>query len=119
MNNFDDKKRRTNELRVRCNDEEKKLILANAKAAGRIQVAQWMREICLGVGTIKKDRSTTRSADPSLIAAVNRVGNNLNQIARRINSVDSSVSAAEILASLQVIEEQMGAIIEIESRRDR
>lgn len=108
------KSQRTCELRVRCTDEEKNQILAKAEAAGRGKVAQWMRETCLGV----EDSRKVAPADPQLIAAINRVGNNLNQIARRINSVADPVSAVEVISKLEEIEQQMTGILDIESQRN-
>ncbi len=62
------------------------------------QLASWMRKHCLNAS--KKRSTTVQKCDPQLLRQLAGIGNNLNQIARRVNSD----SKAEILQSLITIE---------------
>ena len=54
-------------------------------------------------------RSTSNKADPDLIREIARIGNNLNQIARRCNSGDRF----NVLAELRIIEKQLEEILDV------
>ena len=52
----------------------------------------------------KRQRRTGRKADPALLAALGRVGNNLNQVAKWANTYKTDAEARQVLAALVSIE---------------
>ena len=81
----------------------------------KAQLAEWMREFCLdptGDWVNAAKVSTTGSiVDPDLLRALSGIGNNLNQVARRVNVGDwSSLQTLEIVGALRQIEEKLAAI---------
>lgn len=66
-------------LKVRLDDDEYRKVKEISKA-NKKPIAALMRELILHSG------ASMRRVDPELIRAINYIGNNLNQIARRINS---------------------------------
>ena len=50
-------------------------------------------------------------ADPQLVAALGRIGGNLNQIARQVNTVESDIEKLRAFAELAVIREQLQGIL--------
>lgn len=50
--------------------------------------------------------------DPGLIAEVAAIGNNLNQIARRVNHAAKAGRSVDVLEELAAIEEHLAAIVE-------
>lgn len=52
----------------------------------------------------KRQRRTGRKADPALLAALGRVGNNLNQVAKWANTYKTDADARQVLAALVSIE---------------
>lgn len=83
--------RRVHTLRVRVNDGEKSTIERNAKNAGR-EVSDFLR----GLGTdgeAKTERivpTPDREVLHRLLAELNKIGSNLNQIARQLNRKQDS-----------------------------
>lgn len=68
--------KRSREITIRVTDEElKKLHERKADAT----LAGWLRNLGLATTPIKQ-------ADPNLVRALGRIGSNLNQIARHINT---------------------------------
>ncbi len=68
-------------LTIRVTDEEHARLLARCEGK---QLASWMRKVCLGHRHRK--RQVFRTPAPPLLRQFASVGNNLNQIARKINS---------------------------------
>lgn len=56
-------------------------------------------------------RRAARRADPQLIAAVHRVGNNVNQIARWCNAHGPAAGRDQVLSVLLVIERELRALL--------
>lgn len=52
----------------------------------------------------KRQRRTGRKADPALLAALGRVGNNLNQVAKWANTYKAEAEVRQVLAALVSIE---------------
>lgn len=52
----------------------------------------------------KRQRRMGRKADPALLAALGRVGNNLNQVAKWANTYKTDAEARQVLAVLVSIE---------------
>ena len=76
---------KTARLELRVSPEQKVQIQNKAKAAG-LSVSELILATLEGA-EVRAARSTP-AADPALLAGLARVGNNLNQIARAVNSGD-------------------------------
>lgn len=72
----------------------------------------------MGDPALAEPRRRARRADPALVAAVARVGNNLNQVAKWANAYGPRASVVEVLAVLAAIDRRLRALIE-ESDRGR
>ena len=98
--NLDKRAKRTREISIRVNDYE----LAELKKRNRgSTVASWLRDLALGVTPVK-------AVDPDLVRQLGRIGSNLNQLTRHVNTekqVDRSV-----LREIEAIREQMHLLIE-------
>ncbi|NVH52953.1 plasmid mobilization relaxosome protein MobC [Photobacterium damselae subsp. damselae] len=82
-------------IQLRVTKEEKQQIAANSNG----NVSVWLRTIALDPDinprrTIYKELKQ----DPALVREVARIGNNLNQIARYINSAKKSGSLVDLVA---------------------
>ncbi len=77
----------------RCSSAEKQELLDKAKAAG-VSMSMLMRE-ALGLVEARRRRPTPR-VDPALVLQVARIGGNLNQIARCVNSAVTAGHTHEI-----------------------
>ena len=51
-------------------------------------------------------------ADPILLSALARIGGNLNQIARQVNTVESDIEKIKAFAQLAMIREQLQEVLE-------
>ena len=79
-------------------------------------LAEWMRESCLNpTGDMVNDLKvkTVTIVDPELIRALAGIGNNMNQVARRVNdgTFDNS-STVQIISALKYIESELSEIRE-------
>lgn len=59
--------------------------------------------------TTRKRRMKAPAADPALLAAIARAGNNLNQIARWANSHKSAAEAVQVIAALVSIDQYLSS----------
>lgn len=75
--------------------------------------SNWARATLLGKTVQSKKLPTT---DPKLLSAINKVGTNLNQIARRANSEELNVVGQEILIQLAKNQEYMAKILKYVAR---
>jgi hypothetical protein len=103
--------KRLKTIKVRVTESE----LASLRAAcPKAQLAEWMREHCLGV-VPQQRRTPPPTIDPALLRQVAGIGNNLNQIARRINASPlTTLDKVEYLAALAAIGRELEGL-----RRDR
>lgn len=69
------------------------------------QLAAWMRETCLGKKS--KSRTSPPTVDPDLLRQLAGIGNNVNQIARKCNSVLEPADAIDMLVRLEAIEQTL------------
>ncbi|WP_244508583.1 plasmid mobilization protein [Litoreibacter albidus] len=97
----------------RCTPSEKAALVVKARAAG-LPNATLMRE-ALGLTDARRRKPVPR-VDPKLTFAIARVGGNLNQISRWINSAvksgrASQIDALKVAAQLVVIERQLAQIV--------
>jgi len=73
---------RIKEIKVRLTEEEYLLLLERKTKA---RLAEWVRETCLGSEPSKKAKSALK-VDPTLLKELSKIGGNINQIARHLNS---------------------------------
>ena len=98
--NLDKRAKRTREISIRVNDYE----LAELKKRNRgSTVASWLRDLALGVTPVKP-------VDPDLVRQLGRIGSNLNQLTRHVNT-ERQVDA-QVLLEIKAIREQMHLLIE-------
>ena len=99
--NLDKRAKRTREISIRVNDYE----LAELKKRNRgSTVASWLRDLALGVTPVKP-------VDPDLVRQLGRIGSNLNQLTRHVNT-ERQVDA-QVLHEIKAIREQMHLLIEL------
>ncbi|MBJ2395460.1 plasmid mobilization relaxosome protein MobC [Salmonella enterica subsp. enterica serovar Typhimurium] len=94
-------------------DEHRRLL---ERCDGR-QLAAWMRQTCLDEKPARAGRLP--SISPALLRQLAGMGNNLNQIARRLNQSDSLTPSERVslLAVLNSLDRQLGDLLE--QNRDR
>jgi hypothetical protein len=94
-------------VHVKVNEQERTAWQAQAGAAG-LTLADLIRKR-LGdakeVGREPIRRRAARRADPALLAALGRIGSNLNQVARWANTYKDKAEAVQVLAALVAIEQ--------------
>ncbi|HCG5474454.1 TPA: plasmid mobilization relaxosome protein MobC [Vibrio parahaemolyticus] len=104
------KKPKRNELiQIRVTEGEKEQIQSNSNG----NISSWLRSY--GLGNVEQ-KSVQVKQDPSLIMEVKFIGNNINQIAREINSIRKSgeeVNLISIQARLVSIDESLMKIIKL------
>ncbi|WP_081135692.1 plasmid mobilization protein [Halomonas sp. BC2] len=94
--------KRTIEMKVRVNDIEYKKIKELAYLYGK-PMADIFRESALTVSKSHKGGRKTQRADPALIRGIARIGNNLNQIAKQVNSTAKAGDAINVLELIDVL----------------
>lgn len=110
----DPMEKRTKEIKIRMTDTEHQRLL---ERCDRIHLAEWLRKLGLGEHTARK-RPVPEVA-PELLRQVSGMGNNLNQIARRLNQSDSLTPSERVslLSILNSLDRQLGELLE--QHRDR
>ena len=97
------KEHREKIIKMRVNDSEYRELLVRSR---KPRLAEWMREYCLGAH-VPRANSFPR-IDPNLLRQLAGLGNNLNQIARAINSQDwKPVDRVQVVAALASIEREL------------
>ena len=94
--------KRTIEMKVRVNDIEYKKIKELAYLYGK-PMADIFRDSTLSVSKSHKGGRSTQRADPALIRGIARIGNNLNQIAKQVNSTAKTGEAINVLELIDVL----------------
>lgn len=96
-------------IKVRVTDEE---YAALKQRSAKPRLAEWMRETCLDTSGQRKSRSQPRStADPALLRQLAGIGNNLNQIARRVNSGQwGPLERVHVMTALAAVERELDAL---------
>ncbi len=114
---------RRHELTIRLGSDELECLRALANLAG-ISMAEYARGQLLregkaaeGVPKTRRCRSVSTVADPSLLSHLARIGNNLNQIARRVNSSERGKGLdVQVLLSLISIERALSSLLSGEEK---
>ena len=60
---------------------------------------------------LPKSKKIYKATDPKLLFEINKIGNNLNQIARQLNSKKDDISNIEILKELVALEKKMNELV--------
>lgn len=92
--------KRLKEIKIRLTEMEYKSLMERKTKA---RIAEWIRETVLG----QKPKRHPKPIDPSLLFELNRIGVNLNQIARQCNSQKPSIDLISVLATLLNIEKKL------------
>jgi len=96
---------------VRATQQEKVLLKAKAQSY-ELTLSEWLRQLAFNGKPRKKVRSVP-DADPLLIREMNRLGNNMNQLARHANEKaksGQSLDTLELLTELRGIQQELGKI---------
>ena len=97
-------------IKIRVSPEELETLKFNST---KVQLAEWMRETCLNPGQVDlvRDLVQPETVDPALLRALAGIGNNMNQIARRINTGEwDSLDVVKIVAALGPIERELAEL---------
>ncbi|MFH4703064.1 MobC family plasmid mobilization relaxosome protein [Vibrio alginolyticus] len=107
--NHSGKIKRTECIQLRVSKDEKLQIFANANGNGNVSV--WLRTMALNPNSCHHKKLYKEiKQDPALVSEVARIGNNLNQIARYMNSAKKSGSLVDLVAvQAQIV--QMNALL--------
>ncbi|EMP3076150.1 MULTISPECIES: plasmid mobilization relaxosome protein MobC [Vibrio] len=85
-------------IQVRVTKDEKDQIFANANG----NASRWLRDLGLNPNSlVNKPRYKELKQDPKLVKEVASIGNNINQIARQINTVKKTTGGALNLIAVQ------------------
>ena len=106
--------KRTKEIKIRLTDTEHQRLLDRCD---RTHLAEWLRQLGLGEHTSRRRR--VPEVAPELLRQVSGIGNNLNQIARRLNQLDglNPTERVSLLAVLNSLDRNLGELLE--QHRDR
>ena len=101
-------KKKSKWVHVRVTDAEHVVWQAQARAV-EMTLTDFIRQ-AIGAnssGIAPRNRKAVRRADPALLAALGRAGNNLNQLARWVNTHKSGVDVVQVLSVLVAIEKTL------------
>lgn len=106
--------KRTREIKIRLTDLEHQRLIDRCD---RTHLAEWLRQLGLGEHTTRKRRLP--DVAPELLRQVSGIGNNLNQIARRLNQLDglNPIEIVSLLAVLNSLDRNLDELLE--QHRDR
>ena len=99
--------KRQKEIKIRLTEAEHQALLERMTWG---ELATWIRQTCLEEKPNKK--RNYKVADPILLSALARIGGNLNQIARQVNTIESDIEKIKAFAQLAMIREQLQEVLE-------
>ncbi|TCP10793.1 mobilization protein MobC [Bisgaardia hudsonensis] len=99
------KEKRTKEIKIRLTESEYNA-LKERKTKARL--AEWLRELALK----QEPKKPLKAIDPKLLFELNRIGVNINQIARQCNNQAPNIDLISVLISLRNIEKNIQIIRE-------
>ena len=99
--------KRNKEIKIRLTEEEHQALLERMTDG---ELATWMSSVCLDENPNKKRHYQV--ADAIHLNALARIGGNLNQIARQVNTVESDIEKIKAFAQLAMIREQLQEVLE-------
>lgn len=103
----EEKIKREKIIKVRVTPEEFETLKWKSTKA---ELAVWMRESCLeyGQGDLVTQMTGPSAADPELLRQLAGIGNNMNQVGRKVNTAEWGPSERiEIIAALAAIEREL------------
>jgi len=95
-------KNRNKEIKVRLTQEEYEQLLQRKT---KPRLAEWIRETCLD----QKTKKEVATVDPLLLYELNKIGVNLNQIAKKVQYSKNNI---EWLVEIIHIEQQLTSLLE-------
>ncbi|HEA3925833.1 TPA: plasmid mobilization relaxosome protein MobC [Staphylococcus aureus] len=98
-------KKRNKRIEIAVTDDEYQQ-LQERKTKPRL--AEWLRELALG----QKPKRQPKSIDPALLFELNRIGVNLNQIARHCHQAPVSMETVNIALALRHIEALLREVLD-------
>ena len=117
----DDRKERalrTKSILLRVSETERERWRQMAEASG-MTLADFIRQLMDGPDAVVSSRAPVRrrryertTAPRELVAAVNQIGSNINQLARWANTWKSKVEAIRVVAALSVTDRHLQVLLE-------
>jgi len=95
-------KNRNKEIKVRLTQEEYKQLFQRKT---KPRLAEWIRETCLD----QKPKKKVSTVDPLLLYELNKIGVNLNQIAKKVQFGERNI---EWLVEIIQLEQQLTSLLE-------
>jgi len=95
-------KKRTKKIEIMTSDEEYEQLLERKT---KPRLAEWMRETCLD----QKPTKRVSTVDPLLLYELNKIGVNLNQIAKKVQFGERNI---EWLIEIIQLERQLASLLE-------
>ncbi|MCL1624294.1 MobC family plasmid mobilization relaxosome protein [Moraxella sp. Tifton1] len=93
------KPKRTTSVKIRLTPSEYDELLVRKD---KPKLATWIRETCLAATPITPSKFA--KIDPKLLYQINKIGNNLNQLAKQVNTQPATLQTAQALATLAQIQ---------------
>lgn len=97
--------KRTIEIKIRLTPTEYQSMIERKTKA---RLAEWLREVGLG----QELRRKAKEVDPKLLFELNRIGVNLNQIAKHCNQYQGNIDLVSIGITLRNIEAKLSEVME-------
>ena len=114
------KRQRARAVSVAVTAEEGAAIAVKARRSGQSQAA-YLRSCALGSAGPRARHSPPVNAElfALAIAQLNRAGNNINQVARALNTAGATLAADEAFSALAETREAVAGILEMVGRKAR
>ena len=94
--------KRTRSIRIRVTEKEHDMF---SRKSGDIPVSEWIRSLAAGAAVIKKRK--IQKVDPAFLRQISGIGNNLNQIARVVNTKKNMIEKIWLLDQLAGVENSL------------
>lgn len=96
--------KRIKEIKIRLTESEYQAL---KERKTKTRLAEWLRELALN----QQPKKQYIPIDPALLYELNRIGNNLNQITRHLNSHNGQpLNMVKVAAALRAIEQELKAV---------
>lgn len=101
------KTKRTKSIKFRVTPQEYEELMSKKT---RVELAVWVREICLNIDIPEPKHQKFSKVDPKLLYQINRIGNNLNQLTKQVNTQPATLQTVQALAVLSQIQADINEI---------